>query len=68
MRRATTVTQIANFGTTGFALYDGNRETTGIRRAQSVSASAGSAGAGGPRFHAADVARHLAAMRSLHHL
>ena len=63
-----TVTQIANFATAGFALYDGNRETTGIRRAQSVSAAAGSVGAGGPRVHGADIVRRLAAMRSLHHL
>ena len=64
----TTVTQITSFGATGFALYDGNRETTGARRSQSIASGVSSRGPGGPRFGAAAIARRIAALKAKRHL
>jgi hypothetical protein len=53
------LTQISSTGAEGLVLYDGNRETTGVRRtASTVGASTGH-GFGGPLAHRLAIAHRL---------
>jgi hypothetical protein len=61
----TTVNQIASIGSTSIVLYDGNRETTGVRRAKSVTSASLGHGGGGFAAHRLAIRRRMAAA---HHL
>jgi hypothetical protein len=54
-----TLTPISSVGVEGIVLYDGNRETTGVRRTASVAGASTGHGFGGPLAHRQAIAHRL---------
>jgi len=54
-----TLTQISSVGVEGLVLYDGSRETTGVRRTASLAGASTGHGFGGPLAHRQAIAHRL---------